>query len=159
MSCCIVPLPTGIGLRILLPGLAEMHRGCFPDDPWDADVLSRIIGLAGIFGRLAWADDTPSGFVLARDLGGEVEVLSLGVIPEARRLGVGHALLQAVLAEADQCGAASVVLEVAEDNAAARRLYRVCGFIEAGRRPRYYRRAKTVVDGLLLRRSAAAQKD
>jgi ribosomal-protein-alanine N-acetyltransferase len=35
-------------------------------------------------------------------------------------------------------GAARMLLEVAEDNAAARALYAAAGFAPAGRRPRYY---------------------
>ena len=35
----------------------------------------------------------PAGFILARDLGEEAEVLTFGVLPEARRHGVGRALL------------------------------------------------------------------
>ena len=132
--------------------LAELHRSCFPEDPWDAVALERILALAGSFGYLAWQGDSPIGFILARDLGDEAEILSLGVLPEWRRRGVGQALLEAVAAEAAPRGIAAIVLEVAIDNAAARRLYASCGFVKAGRRPRYYRRLDATVDGLILRR-------
>lgn len=154
MSCEITPLPAGIALP-----LSAMHQACFPDDPWDAAALARILALAGVFGYLTWQAAEPSGFILARDLGEEVEILSLGVLPGLRRRGAGRALLDALIADAGRRRCSSVVLEVAAENDAARRLYAACGFRQVGRRPRYYRRAGHVADGLILRRtitSAAA---
>jgi len=131
--------------------LALLHRACFPDDPWDGETLARIMGLSGCFGRLAWDGEIPAGFVLARDLGDECEVLSIGVIPDRRRHGTGARLMAAVLAEARRRGIVSVVLEVAAGNDAARALYRRLGFAPVGRRPRYYRRAGTMEDALIMR--------
>lgn len=138
--------------------LAAMHRACFPDDPWDADALERILGLSGSFGHLAWQDDNPIGFILARDLGDEAEILSLGVLPACRRRGIGRALLAAVAAEAAARHSGAIVLEVAADNDAARRLYAAFGFVAAGRRPRYYRRIAGTADALILRRNIIMAK-
>jgi [ribosomal protein S18]-alanine N-acetyltransferase len=137
--------------------LAEMHGASFPEDPWDAPALERIVGLPGGFGFLAWHGDAPAGFILARDLGGEVEILSLGVLPEWRRRRAGRALLDAVAAEAERRGAASLVLEVATENEAALGLYTAVGFVQVGRRPRYYRRTDGRADALILRRSIIRQ--
>ena len=146
MTSRIEPLPTSSAVP-----LAVLHCACFPEDPWDAAALERIMALAGGFGFCAWQADTPVGFVLARDLGGEAEILSLGVLTEARRQGIGRALLRAVFAEAERRGGASIVLEVAADNAAARALYAGLGFLPVGRRPRYYSRPASVMDALILR--------
>jgi [ribosomal protein S18]-alanine N-acetyltransferase len=137
--------------------LAAMHRACFPEDPWDAAAFEQILALPGGFGHLAWQADRPVGFVLARDLGGEVEILSLGVVPESRRQGAGRALLEAVIAEAGRRRSCSVVLEVAAENASARRLYAAVGFAQAGRRPRYYRRTGGTADALILRRGITSE--
>jgi ribosomal-protein-alanine N-acetyltransferase len=131
--------------------LAVLHGACFPEDPWDAEALGRILALYGGFGFLAWAADTPVGFALARDLGAECEILTLGVLPACRRRGVGRRLLRAVLDQARRQSIPSIVLEVAADNAVARRLYGTAGFVAVGRRPRYYRRGEETVDALLLR--------
>jgi ribosomal-protein-alanine N-acetyltransferase len=131
--------------------LSEMHRACFPEDPWDADALGRILALSGAFGRLVWEGDTPAGFVLARDLGGEVEILSLGVLGLWRRRGIGRALLLSVVAEAERRLAGSLVLEVANGNEAARRLYAAFGFVQVGRRLRYYPSRFGRADALILR--------
>ena len=44
------------------------------------------------------------------------------------------------MARAGEAGAARTLLEVAEDNVAARNLYSAEGFAVVGRWPRYYRR-------------------
>jgi ribosomal-protein-alanine N-acetyltransferase len=132
--------------------LALLHAVCFPEDPWDAAALERILALSGCLAYCAWQADTPVGFVLARDLGEEFEILSLGVVPEWRRGGIGRALLHAVFAEAERRDA-SIVLEVAADNTAARRLYAGLGLLPVGRRPRYYKRATGPADALILRRA------
>jgi ribosomal-protein-alanine N-acetyltransferase len=147
MSRHITVLPAGAAVP-----LAAMHRACFPDEPWDAAALGRILALSGGFGYLAWESDSPAGFILARNLGDEVEILSVGVLPAWRRRGIGHALLDAVIADAGRRHLASIVLEVAADNEAARQLYAVFGFVQAGRRPRYYRRTAGAADALILRR-------
>ena len=146
MSCKIAPLPVGAA-----EPLAALHGACFPEDPWDAEALGRILALHGGFGFLAWKADMPVGFALARDLGAEGEILTLGVVPTCRRRGVGRALLCAILDRARRQSIPSIVLEVAADNAAARRLYAAAGFVPIGHRRRYYRRGEETVDALLLR--------
>jgi len=131
--------------------LAGLHRACFPEEPWDAAAIEQVLALPGGFGHLVWEADSPAGFVLARDLGGEVEILSLGVLPERRRRGIGGALLDAVIAEARQRRSSSVVLDVAAGNVAARRLYAALGFRRVGRRPRYYGDVGDHADALILR--------
>jgi ribosomal-protein-alanine N-acetyltransferase len=88
--------------------------------------------------------------VLARVAAGEAEILTLAVVPGARRRGLGAALMQAALARAAEAGAREMFLEVAEGNEAARRLYGALGFAGVGRRPRYYSDGR---DALVLRRS------
>ncbi|MBS1853634.1 MAG: ribosomal protein S18-alanine N-acetyltransferase [Acidobacteria bacterium] len=68
----------------------------------------------------------------------EWEVENMVVTAQARRQGHGSRLLQALLQAAGAQGARSVFLEVRESNQAARRLYEKSGFVENGRRPRYY---------------------
>lgn len=55
-------------------------------------------------------------------------VHDLAVVPEARGLGLGRRLLQAVIAAAEAEGCSAVSLEVREDNAPARHLYASLGF-------------------------------
>ncbi len=148
MNRRIEPIPEGA-----VEALAILHRACFPDDPWEAGALARIMALSGGFGWLAWENEEPAGFILVRDLGNECEILSFGVTPRRRRRGIAQALLKTAVAEATSRKLPSVVLEVAVDNDAARELYTAAGFVAVGRRARYYRRPDGRVDALILRLS------
>ena len=83
--------------------------------------------------------------------GDEAEILTLAVVPQARRQGWATALMQSGLAALRKRGAVRLVLEVADDNEGAISLYRELGFSETGRRRGYYRRLnKDRVDALIL---------
>jgi len=124
--------------------LAAIHAEAFPPaEHWGAEALALMLEAAGGFGTLALGGpppfgEEPLGFVLARVAAGEAEILTLAVRPDARRNGVGRALLGAVRDGAAARGASALFLEVAEGNAAARALYREAGAAEVGRRRRYY---------------------
>ena len=66
------------------------------------------------------------------EIPGNVEVISVWVAPAARGQGVGDAMLEALLAWADDRDAQRVVLTVTEHNAAAQRLYGRLGFVATG---------------------------
>jgi ribosomal protein S18 acetylase RimI-like enzyme len=57
----------------------------------------------------------------------------LFVLPEARGLGAGRALVVQTLQEARAAGAVAVVLETMSDNEVAQSLYRSLGFVESHR--------------------------
>ena len=107
--------------------------------------------LASPFTFALQAGSPPSGFVLARAVAGEGEILTLAVHPTVRRRGVALALVHAAAGLAQAMGAESLWLEVAQDNAAALALYAAAGFEEVGRRSGYYPRAEGAVDALSLR--------
>jgi ribosomal-protein-alanine N-acetyltransferase len=146
MTSRIEPLPRGAAGPTSL-----LHRACFPEDPWDAGAIEQIMGIPGFFGLVGWADTGPVGFALALALGEEAEIVSLGVLPNYRRCGIGSAILDAVCGEARLRGAGCVVLEMASDNKAASALYARRGFTAVGHRRNYYRRAERSVDALILR--------
>ena len=115
--------------------LAAIHAAAFPpDEAWSATVISLHAGLPGGFGFI----DASGGMVLARTVMDEAEILTLAVLPQARRQGLGYRLLQAAMTRAAGTDARIMFLEVAEDNIPARTLYARCGFIAVGRRKRYY---------------------
>lgn len=132
--------------------LAAVHAEAF-DAPWSAREIAALLAGPGV---MAWLVEgaEPVGMSLVRVVAGEGEVLTLGVAPAARRRGVGDALVAAAVVAATARGAASLFLEVAADNAAAQALYAKAGFVPAGRRAGYYRRAEgPLADALVLRRS------
>jgi [ribosomal protein S18]-alanine N-acetyltransferase len=144
---------SGAAANALAVPLSMLHRACFPDEPWDPQAIAKIMALVGFFGRITWEEGKPVGFALALDLGGESEILALGVLPERRRAGTGSALLMSICEEMRSRGGHSVFLEVAADNVGARALYAVGGFVQIGRRLNYYRRPSGPVDALVLRRA------
>ena len=87
--------------------------------------------MPGVLGLL----DPRGGMLVARCAGGEAEVLTLAVVPAARRRGIGRALLARALAAMN---GAPLFLEVAADNAAAMALYGAAGLRPCGRRRDYY---------------------
>jgi ribosomal-protein-alanine N-acetyltransferase len=139
------------------PVFAALHGELFRDDPWSEQAMAQLIAGPGAIAWLATGRDygevMPVGFALARVSADEAEILSLGVLSEARGKGLGARLVEAVADKARALGARSLYLEVAEDNAAARRLYARLGFSEAGRRADYYATADgRTVDALVLAR-------
>jgi [ribosomal protein S18]-alanine N-acetyltransferase len=82
---------------------------------------------------------TIRGFLVGRVLEGEWEIENIAIVGQARRRGLGTRLVGEFLDLARAQGAEAVFLEVRESNQAARSLYEKWGFLEGGRRPRYYR--------------------
>jgi ribosomal-protein-alanine N-acetyltransferase len=84
-------------------------------------------------------------------IGGEqAEILTVGVIPNARRRGIATTLLDELVVRAVHGGARELFLEVRVDNEAARRLYEKEGFTVVGRRRGYYDHGR--VDAVVMRR-------
>ena len=102
-------------------------------------------------------EERPNGFLLARTVLDEAEILTLAVAPSARRQGIGARLLRGFHAAASLRGARRAVLEVAADNAAALALYGGAGYRQVGRRAGYYRTTGgATVDALTLAMPLAA---
>lgn len=128
--------------------LAALHARAF-ERPWSAADIAALLRSVG-----AMAFATEAAFILVRALGPEAEVLTLAVAPEARRRGLGRALLESGLAAATKGGAEAMFLEVAADNKAALALYEGAGFEQVGSRRNYYPRAEEpAADALTLRRA------
>lgn len=120
--------------------LAAIHAASFTHPPpWSAADLQSAATGAGAF----LLREGP-GFLIGRAIAGEAEVLTIATHPEARGQGIGGRLVTAFLEHARN-DAETAFLEVAADNPAAIRLYTAHGFIEAGRRPRYYGQADALV--------------
>jgi ribosomal-protein-alanine N-acetyltransferase len=77
----------------------------------------------------------------------EGHILDVAVDPDFRGHGVGRLLVERVLADCRDNGASFVSLEVRPSNLSAIALYEAIGFVECGRRKRYYQDGE---DALLL---------
>lgn len=123
--------------------LAAIHATGF-ERGWDAIEFERMLADRLILAHVArpGGKGAPTGFAMSRVVVDEAEVLTVAVIPSARRAGLATSLLQHHLARLATAGARRVFLEVAEDNVAAIKLYQRHGFDEIARRNAYYARAK-----------------
>jgi len=77
----------------------------------------------------------------------EGHILNVAVNPAQRGKGIGRLLVEKVLAECRDGGAEFVSLEVRPSNVDAIALYKGVGFVECGRRKRYYENGE---DALLM---------
>lgn len=131
--------------------LAALHARCFDDTPrpWTASEFAAFLAdPSTVFAA------REGGFAVGRVAGPEAELLTLAVAPEARRRGLGRALVAAFEAEASARGAVEAVLEVAVTNGPGRRLYAAHGYAPVGRRRGYYARpGAPPVDALVLARA------
>ena len=139
------------------PGPELVLRRARPDDvervveiekdgfahPWSRDLLERELGHAWSHTLLALQ---PAGDGTERVLGyivfwlvhDEVHVLNVATALEARRRGVGRALMEAAEDTGRVRGARLSTLEVRRSNAPAIALYRGLGYRQVGVRPNYY---------------------
>jgi ribosomal-protein-alanine N-acetyltransferase len=111
-----------------LPAVAAIQAASPEAARWDpADYLNYDL-------RVAVWDGEVTGFLVARAVAGEAEILNLAVAPRFRRRGLARQLLRSFL---DTCKG-PVFLEVRESNQAARSTYQAIGFTELTRRSCYY---------------------
>lgn len=83
-------------------------------------------------------DQGPCAWLEYRVVADEAELIEIAVAPRARRRGLARRLVEHLVTNARHQRVGAVHLEVRADNTAARALYTACGFVEAGRRRRYY---------------------
>lgn len=125
--------------------LARAEVVLFDDDPWSAAAFAELTQGPGRRLLVAVREDETVGYVLTGVVGDFVDLLRIGVLPQAQRHGVASALLDAAVQTARLDGAERMLLEVSTGNAAARAFYARHGFVEIDRRARYYRDGESAV--------------
>jgi len=129
----------------------ELERVLFPEQPWTAESFWAELALGSDRVYLVAEDPTDQLLGYAglscppEARGGDAEVMTVAVAPEAQGRGVGQELVAALVACARERGAGRLMLEVRADNEAAQRLYTAMGFEQVATRRGYYRGAE--VDG------------
>jgi ribosomal-protein-alanine N-acetyltransferase len=111
--------------------------------PWSRELLERELGHAWSTILLATEEDGGGGevilgFVVFWLVHDEVHVLNLATALEARRRGVGRALMHEAAEAGRRRGATLATLEVRRSNTPALELYRALGYRQVGVRPNYY---------------------
>ena len=135
-------------LDVLLPhedelfGTESWSRQSYQDELADTELRHYLV---------AERDGQVVGSAGLLAIGETAQILTVGVLPAARRQGIGEQLVQALVAEASRRRAIEVLLEVRMDNAAARQLYAKLGFEVIGTRRGYYEQGR--VDAVVMRRA------
>ena len=130
--------------------LEAIDRASFARPSLDvADEIARPFAM--LFSALS--EGVLVGYLLAWHVADELEIHDVATTPEARRRGVGRALVAAACAEAQRRGAATAHLEVRRDNTAARALYGAAGFVDGDVRRGYYDDGE---DAVLMRRELSS---
>jgi [ribosomal protein S18]-alanine N-acetyltransferase len=124
-----------------LPRILEIERAGFLH-PWSEQLLRNELQQAWSHPLVAVergaAGERVVGYLVWWLVHDEVHVLNVGTAPEARRRGVGRALMEEAARRGRLKGARLATLEVRRSNAAALALYRALGYQQVGVRPRYY---------------------
>ena len=120
----------------------------WPLSIWQAALESKFASRRIALVAVDQASGAIKAFALASLLPPKAELETIEVAREAQRRGVARRLFAALLSEFEAEGITEVLLEVRASNWAALELYRRLGFVEAGRRVRYY--ADPIEDALLL---------
>ena len=121
--------PELVSIVAAAPGAAE----------WSVETYQNFIRSGECLSFAHESEGRIAGFIVARRLGEEAEVLNLAVRPETRKKGIGGILLQAAVEELRHRGVTRVYLEVRESNTQAKSFYQNHGLAVTGVRPKYYR--------------------
>jgi ribosomal-protein-alanine acetyltransferase len=111
-------------------GTEAWSRGAYRAELADTRHRVYVAAESGDGALLGWAG--------VRVIADEAEILTVGVVPTARRRGIARVLIAALLDAARGRGARTAYLEVRIDNEPARTLYASEGFAELGVRRGYY---------------------
>ena len=129
--------------------VAELEKQCF-SMPWsERSVASELDNPLSLW-LVAEQAGCLIGYIGSQTVLDEADMMNLCVAPDARRRGLGRALVGALTSALAQRGVQTLTLEVRASNEAAQALYAQLGFRLVGRRKDYYRLPRE--DALILKR-------
>lgn len=130
-----------------LDEVVKIERQSF-SDPWSKENFRAELELPFSWVWVAKIEDRLIGYCCCWKIEEELQIANLAVHSDFRNQEIGKKILQEILNKACQRKVKKVTLEVRESNQAALKLYDTFGFVEVGRRKKYYR--KPAEDGLIL---------
>ncbi len=111
---------------------------CF-STPWSCENISSL--LSSEYGECfgVFDEDELVGYIALEWVLDEGSLTDLAVSPTYRRQGLASLLMDRLIESAQSKNLSFITLEVRASNLPAIKLYQKYGFLEAGRRPDYYR--------------------
>lgn len=132
------PLVIADATPVMLAEIEALERLSF-SDPWSGAAFRSLLDSPNVLFRTALKYGRVAGYLVLIFAADAAQLANIAVDPVLRRSGIGAALLDDALEFCRSRGIVDVSLEVRESNAAARALYASRGFVDVGRRRRYYR--------------------
>jgi ribosomal-protein-alanine acetyltransferase len=127
-----------------LDALYMIEQRCFTREAWSKKQIATFLEDSDALNLTARANSEIAGFVigLVNQYDGMKigHIVTIDVLPNHRRKGMGMTLLTSIEQEFKKVGVKVSYLEVREDNLAAMRLYRKAGYVEVERLENYYSR-------------------
>ncbi|CAO1653382.1 ribosomal protein S18-alanine N-acetyltransferase [Salinibacterium sp. NSLL150] len=137
-----------------LDGIMAIEHSEFANDAWSSDMMRAEIRDNHGYYVIAHPVGEPTVVTAYAGLRSpfrspQADIQTIAVSSDARRQGIGRALMHALMVEARDRGASELFLEVRDDNPSAQRLYDSLGFERIAVRPNYYQ--PDGVDAIVMR--------
>jgi [ribosomal protein S18]-alanine N-acetyltransferase len=122
-----------------LEALYEIDQACYPAEiAYSKGELRAYLGISGADCVVAEANDAIAGFCISIYQNARGYIVTIDVLNQFRRTGIGSALLREVERRLAAQGAREVGLETATDNESAVAFWRKHGYRSLGIRKNYY---------------------
>ena len=129
--------------------ISELEKICF-SDPWSENSIASELKNPLSYWLVAEVDSEVAGYVGSQSVLDAADMMNLAVSPKYRKQGIGQALVKRLVAHLQQKNVIALLLEVRVSNTPAISLYEKMGFVQVGRRPKYYHNPRE--DALIMRK-------
>ena len=96
-------------------------------------------------------DSKPLGYLKARVIQNEIEIIAILIDKKFRKIGIGRSLLNKLINIAFKKNIQNIFLEVSVENEIAINLYKKFNFVKVGRRKNYYFHNGRKIDANIMR--------
>ena len=131
------------------PAIADLEKLCF-SDPWSEKSIASEVNNPLSYWLVAEENGEIAGYVGSQSVLDAADMMNLAVNPDYRCKGIGKALVDALTQHLMENNVIALLLEVRVSNSPAIALYEKLGFVQVGRRPKYYHNPRE--DALILRK-------
>src|SRR3954453_17843872 len=114
-------------IRRDMPEVLAIEHASF-EFPWCEEEFLRVLRQRNCIGMVAEYGERVVGFMIYELHKNKLQVLDFATLPEFRRTGVGHQMLQKLVGKLSSHRRTRIVLHVRETNLAAQLFFRIQGF-------------------------------